>query len=71
MKMNIKNIYEPRSKRVKKIMLALKAFIGSIATANYIQQREDIAFWLLFGGALIDFLSEFIDDESNNHNNTP
>lgn len=63
MKLNVKNIYKPRSKKVKKIIFALKVLIGTIATTSYIQQYEALAFWLLVSGALIDFLSEVIDYE--------
>lgn len=51
-----KKFFAPTPVRIKKILLALKGFIGAIAVSNYFNGNKDVAFWFLVAGAFVDFL---------------
>lgn len=55
------NFWKPRSKKIKRMSIALRAFIAAIGGAQYIQQRVDLAFWVLASGAAIDLFLEFLE----------
>jgi hypothetical protein len=54
------NYFKENSKTVKITITALKAFIGTISTAAYVQGDAKLGFWLLFSGAALDFVLNFL-----------
>lgn len=63
MRMSSKNIWLPKSKKIKKISLGIKGFIGTVCTGAYFDGSPHIAFWGLVSGALIDFALEFLPND--------
>lgn len=65
------NYFKENSKTIKKVSLALKGFIGAVATSMFVQGNAKIAFVLLFTGALLDFILDLLppDDKGDNINN--
>lgn len=59
---DLKNLFRKTSQSVVKISLALRALIGTLATASYIQERPNLAFWLLVAGAIVDFLLQTLPE---------
>ncbi len=62
--MSTSNLFKNNPKKVKKIMLGLKAFIGTVSVATLFQSPLLSAVFLI-AGALIDFIVDisFNDDE--------
>jgi len=54
------NVFKPTPKNVQKWLLAAKGFITTIGVSAYIASHETAAFWMLFSGGVLDFLSQFI-----------
>ena len=57
----LSNFWKPRSRKIKRISLALRSFVGSISMQQYIAEKADIAFWILTSGFAIDLFMEFIE----------
>lgn len=62
MKISTKYILKPKSLKIKKISLALRTFIGTISAGSYFTNNPDWAFWLLFSGAVIDFVMDMFEN---------
>lgn len=62
MKISTKYILRPKSLKIKKISLALRAFIGTISAHSYFTDNPDWAFWLLIAGAVIDFFLDMFEN---------
>lgn len=54
---------KPLPKRLKRAMLAFKAFIGTIAISTYVADKPEWSFYLLVAGAFIDFLVDSLYGE--------
>ena len=54
---------KPLPKRLKRAMLAFKAFIGTIAISTYVGEKPEWSFFLLVAGAFLDFLVESLYGE--------
>lgn len=52
----LKNYFKSTPKNVKRWLLALKGFIGTIALASYIQDNPRLSCIILVLGAVIDFI---------------
>ena len=50
-----KNYFQPTPKKIQKILLAAKTFIGTIAISSFFSGNTHAAFYFLLGGAIIDF----------------
>lgn len=63
--MNIKpsNYFKSTPKNIKRWLLALKSFIGTIAGAAYLEGYPKAAFWILIGGAVLDLFSNLIGED--------
>ena len=57
------NYSKPRSHKVKKIMMAVKSFLGTISVATYFTEHQNIAFWILVLGAALDEISKLIPSD--------
>ena len=66
-----KNYFKPTSKKIEKLLLALKGFVGTIAVTTFVSGDPKIAFYFLIGGAAIDFLLRCNSDDSTDKTQTP
>lgn len=62
-----KNYFKPTPVKLLKISTGLKALIGSISGATYLQGNPIAAFWLLVAGAVVDFLIQCVGEQENNN----
>lgn len=58
------NYFKPTPKALLKVSLALRGFIGTVATATYFEGNKDAAFWFLVAGAAVDLIIQCIDPNS-------
>ncbi len=59
--------FKPTSKKMLRLSLALRAAIGVLSMGSYFNEREELAFWLLIAGAVIEFFIQLFsgDDDYN------
>jgi hypothetical protein len=63
------------SRKVHKLLLALKVLLGTVSGAAYVMENVKMAFFLLLAGAILEFLAEtvsiiFEDDTYKGNFNT-
>lgn len=62
-----KNFFKAKSTKVKRISLAVKLLLASLAASSYAASHEGIGFWLLASAGIVDIISEFFaPDEPTN-----
>lgn len=57
------NYFKENSKTIKKVSLALRTLIGTMAMSAYVSNDAKMAFWFLFAGAVIDFLLQLLPED--------
>lgn len=60
----LKNLFKNTSKNLTKLSLALRALIGTLAGAAYVQADVRLAFWFLVAGAILDFIIQLLPPET-------
>jgi hypothetical protein len=60
----LNNLFKNSSKRITKLSLALRALIGTISMAAYVQSDIQLAFWFLVIGAVLDFVIQLLPPET-------
>lgn len=58
------NLFQKSSKRIMKLSLALRALIGTISMAAYVQADIKLAFWFLVIGAVLDFIIQLLPPDT-------
>jgi hypothetical protein len=56
-------ILRPRSEKVYKVGLAIKAFFGSAFVVTFLLKSPDYAFWVLLIGGVLDFVLDLWPQE--------
>lgn len=59
------NYFRPTSKKMLRLSLALRAAIGVLSMGSYFTQHEDLGFWLLISGAVIEFIIQLLSGDDN------
>ncbi len=50
------NLFKSNSDKATEILMKIKLLFGALAVSTYSASHEDIAFWLLVAGGLVDVL---------------
>ncbi len=62
--MKLSNIFCPTAKHIKKFSVAMKGFLGVIATSAFFDGNTKAAFWILVAGALLDAVLSMLDEDT-------
>lgn len=60
----LNNLFKDTSKSLIRASLALRALIGTVATAAYVQNDVRLAFWFLVAGAGLDFVIQLLPPDT-------
>ena len=60
----LKNYFKENSSAIKKLSLALRGLIGTLAASTYVTNNVNLAFWLLALGALLDFALQLLPPDA-------